>query len=57
MEMMFNILYGAWLGTAIAIIQYDVINPILENDYDFYNAMDQIQPIQFKEGEMLDDNI
>lgn len=57
MEMMFNILYGAWLGTAIAIIQYDVIQPILDNRGDIYHIIDRIKISQIEEGEMLDDNI
>ena len=57
MEMMFNILYGAWLGTAIAIIQYDVIQPILDNRGDIYRVMDQIKMTKIEEWEMLDDNI
>lgn len=36
MEYVFGILFGIWLGTSIAIIELDVIKPILErgeNDY------------------------
>tara|TARA_S200002703_G_scaffold12925_1_gene11440 strand:+ start:421 stop:594 length:174 start_codon:yes stop_codon:yes gene_type:complete len=57
MEIMFMMTAGAWIGTAIAIIEMNVIKPILENDYDFYNAMDQIEMIQLKEGDIIDDNI
>lgn len=57
MDIMFMITAGAWIGTAIAIIELDVIKPILERDYEFYNVMDRIEMIQLKEGDIIDDNI
>ena len=57
MDIMFMITAGAWIGTAIAIIELDVIKPILEKDYEFYNIMDRIDMIQLKEGDIIDDNI
>lgn len=57
MDIMFMITAGAWIGTAIAIIELDVIKPILERDYEFYNIMDRIDMIQLKEGDIIDDNI
>ena len=57
MDIMFMITAGAWIGTAIAIIELDVIKPILERDYEFYNIMDRINMIQLKEGDIIDDNI
>lgn len=57
MELLFELSVGAWFGTAIAILELNIIKPILENDYDFYNAMDQIEMIQLKEGDIIDDNI
>ena len=57
MDIMFMITAGAWIGTAIAIIELDVIKPILEKDYEFYNIMDRIDMIQLEEGDIIDDNI
>lgn len=57
MEIMFMITAGAWIGTAIAIIEMDVIKPILEKDYEFLSIMDQVEMIQLKEGDIIDDNI
>ena len=57
MELMFMITAGAWIGTAIAIIEMDVIKPILEKDYEFYSIMEQVEMIQLKEGDIIDDNI
>ena len=57
MDIMFMITAGAWIGTAIAIIELDVIKPILERDYEFYNIMHRIDMIQLKEGDIIDDNI
>jgi len=57
MEIMFMITAGAWIGTAIAIIEMDVIKPILEKDYEFLSIMDRIEMIQLKEGDIIDDNI
>ena len=57
MDIMFMITAGAWIGTAIAIIELDVIKPILEKDYEFYNIIDRIDMIQLKEGDIIDDNI
>ena len=34
---------GAWIGTAIAIIEMDVIKPILEKDYEFLSIMDELK--------------
>jgi hypothetical protein len=52
MEIMFMITAGAWIGTAIAIIEMDVIKPILEKDYEFLSIMDKL-----KEGDIIHDNI
>jgi len=57
MEIMFMITAGAWIGTAIAIIEMDIIKPILEKDYEFLSIMDQVEMIQLKEGDIIDDNI
>jgi|DEB0MinimDraft_6_1074348.scaffolds.fasta_scaffold29520_3 hypothetical protein len=57
MEILFELSVGAWFGTAIAILELNVIKPILEYDYEFYYAMDQIEMVQLKEGDIIDDNI
>lgn len=57
MELLFELSVGAWFGATIAILQIDVIKPILEKDYEFYYVMEQVEMIQLKEGDIIDDNI
>lgn len=64
MELLFELSVGAWFGTTIAILELNVIKPILERDYEFYNIMERIERtqlkvemFQLKEGDIIDDNI
>lgn len=64
MELLFELSVGAWFGTTIAILELNVIKPILERDYEFYNIMERIkrtqlkvEMFQLKEGDIIDDNI
>lgn len=64
MDILFQLSVGAWFGTAIAILELNVIKPILERDYEFYNIMERIERtqlkvemFQLKEGDIIDDNI
>ena len=43
MEILFELSVGAWFGTAVAILELNVINPILERDYMFIKLMEDMQ--------------
>jgi|TARA_S200002703_G_scaffold145593_1_gene140048 hypothetical protein len=43
MEILFELSVGAWFGTAVAILELNVINPILERDYMFVKLMEDMQ--------------